>query len=384
MYRIEKSDDRFIIIHPRDAFDRGAIEAFFREQDGASFSIHDGDSDDGRESVLEIRCGADRLDTVVNHLFARLNGYPELPLDSLRELGSSPAPRISCIVLMPFNDLFVRNVLLPSILHHSRGHEIEILLVYAGFGVDRRPFERFTAIESELACISKGYNAGVRQARGEYVALFHDDCYLDDPDWIGKALRALTGDVVCVVPECDSWYGAQVGKAVPLVMRRDDHLRLGGYDEYYYVGVEDMDLSTAIQAAGLRQERVDIGYRHLRGMGSTLVVHEDPHQLKHAFGYQVLSPAAIRGVHLESMRRLLEHDFIRLLEAQYHLHFLDKFEGWLDGRTTVPTAALRDLYERKRHPFLLTPAIACISNREKLLEEFRGLMNVESLMRPAM
>ena len=39
MYRIEKSDGRFVLVHPRGAFDRDAIEAFFRSQDGASFSL---------------------------------------------------------------------------------------------------------------------------------------------------------------------------------------------------------------------------------------------------------------------------------------------------------------------------------------------------------
>jgi hypothetical protein len=42
------------------------------------------------------------------------------------------------------------------------------------------------------------------------------------------------------------------------------------------------------------------------------------------------------------------------------------------------------MYERKRYPYLLTPTIACISNREKLLAEYRGLMNVDSLLRPMM
>ena len=39
-------------------------------------------------------------------------------------------------------------------------------------------------------------------------------------------------------------------------------------------------------------------------------------------------------------------------------------------------------YELRRYPYLLSPEIAYISNREKLLAAFRALMNVADLERP--
>jgi hypothetical protein len=379
MYKVEKTESSFTLTCPGEAFDGGRMAALLGPWPGISFS-----SDQGAqgECAFQIQGPQEILPSALNHLFTALNGYPERRRETLAEFTASSAPLASCIVLTGFNDLFVRNVLLPSIIENSRGVAIEIILVYVGFGADLGPFQHLTIIESEMGCIAKGYNAGVRKARGKYVALFHDDCYLDDPEWLSKSITALKGDVVSIVPEVDSWYGVPVGKATPMVMRRDDFLRLGGYDEYYYVGVEDMDLSCAIHAAGLRQERIDLGYRHLRGMGSSLVAHEHPYQLKYLFGYQVLPPAGIRTIHLQAMRRLLENDVIRLLEADYHLHFIDKFETWLDGRTTVALSSLIEMYKLKRHPFLLTPDIACISNREKLLETYRReIMNVEELSR---
>ncbi|MEA2326714.1 MAG: hypothetical protein QOE68_1673 [Thermoanaerobaculia bacterium] len=315
-------------------------------------------------------------------LFARVNGYPVFPEGLLRDFRNSSAPLVSCILLLPFNELFARNVILPSIIQNSGGHPIEIIIVFAGFGVDRKPFEHMRHVDSELTCISKGYNAGVRAARGEYVALFHDDCYLDDPEWIAKALGALRDDVICVMPEFDHWQQVPVGKAVPLVMRRRDFLEIGGYDEYYYAGVEDMDLTVSILATGARQSPVDIRYRHLRGMGTSLVVHEQPHQLKLLFGYQLLPAATIGRVHMDMMQKLLANGFVRMLEGDYHLHFLDKHGDFVAEHFAVDVPHMRNGYAMMRYPYLISPEIAYISNREKLVDAYRSLMNVAELERP--
>ena len=184
-----------------------------------------------------------------------------------------------------------------------------------------------------------------------------------------------------LTPELDSWFGVPVAKGVPLVMRRAEWLELGGYDEFYYVGVEDMDLTCAIRARGLRVERLEVEYAHLRGMGSSLVVHESPHQLKQLFGYQVLPRTAIAGVHRDAMHRLVSQPFIRFLEGQYHLRFLEKFGDFLAG-TGVDVALRRDMYAQMRYPHLLTPVVVYASNRSKLLDAYREMMNVEELMRP--
>ncbi|MFT3776426.1 MAG: hypothetical protein QM820_64620 [Minicystis sp.] len=333
-------------------------------------------------TTLTLDGDADRTPKAAADLFGRINGYPVFPEGALRDFRNSPAPLVSCILLLPFNDLFARNVILPSIIHNSAPHPIEIIVVFAGFGVDRGPFEHLRQLDSELTCISKGYNLGVREARGEYVALFHDDCFVDDPAWISKALCALRDDVVAVTPELDTWQSVPLGKAVPLVMRRDDFLRAGGYDEYYYAGVEDMDLAITLVAAGVRQAQIDIRYRHLRGMGTSLIVHERPHQLKLLFGYQMLPASTIARVHRDMMQRLLEQGFIRMLEGEYHLHFLDKFGPLLVQRFGVDVPLMRRAYELRRYPYLLSPEIAYISNREKLLAAFRALMNVADLERP--
>lgn len=371
---------RFRATFPSAAYDRGALSASLAQlARGVTPSLHD---DGGGSATLELTGEPELVREEASNLFARVNGYPTYEPGLLRGFRNAAAPLVSCIVLLPFNDLFARNVILPSIIANSGPHPIEIIIVFAGFGVDRAPFAHLRQLDSELTCISKGYNAGVRQARGEFVALFHDDCYVDDPAWIDKALAALRDDVVAVTPEFDSWQAVPVGKAVPLVARRADFLRLGGYDEYYYAGVEDMDLTVAIISSGARQAKVDIRYRHLRGMGTSLIVHEHPHRLKLLYGYQILPAATIAHVHRDMMLRLVGNGFVRMLEGDYHLHFLDKFGPLLAERFAVDVARMRYAYELMRHPYLLTPYLPYLTNRTALLEAYRALMNVDDLMRP--
>ena len=317
-----------------------------------------------------------------SNLFARINGYPEYPDGLLGEFRNSDRPLVSCILLLPFNDLFARHAILPSIIRNSASHPIEIVIVFAGFGIDREPFQRMTQLDSELTSIAKGYNLGVRHARGEYVALFHDDCFVDDPHWIPKALAPLDDGAAAVTPEFDRWQQVPVAKAVPLVMRRAEFEDVGGYDEYYFVGVEDMDLTVTLLAARREVRCADIRYRHLRGMGTSLIVHQQPHQLKLLFGYQVLPPGVIAHVHRDAMQLLLSNSWIRMLEGDYHLRFLKRHGDFIASRFSVDVPRMVDAYQSMRHPHLLTPQMAYMSNREKLIDAYCALMNAADLSRP--
>jgi len=143
-----------------------------------------------------------------------------------------------------------------------------------------------------------------------------------------------------------------------------------------------MDLTVSILAGGGEVRQLDIRYRHLRGMGTSLIVHQEPHQLKMLYGYQVLPEKVIGQVHMTMMQRLLENGWIRMLEGDYHLRFLDKHGDFLNSQFKVDVAHLADVYGLMRYPYLLTPMMAYLSDRQKLIEAYRSLMNVAELERP--
>lgn len=375
-FRVERDGGALTFRFPPGAYDEAQLDALMADGGGIAMT-RDGES-------LRITSHGGDAGAAANRLFARLNGYPSPDPALLDTFRNDDAPLVSCILLLPFNDLFARNAILPGIIASSRKHPIEIIIVDAGFGTHVEPLRHLRIVQSELTSIARGYNNGVRAARGEYVALFHDDCFIDDPLWIEKSLAALTGNVGAVTPELDDWYGeVPVGKAVPLVMRRRTYLDLGGYDEMYYAGVEDMDLTCNLMAHGLEMRKIDIHYRHLRGMGTSLTVHPEPLQLRRLFGFQVLPADVIRRVHADSMQRLLGHAFVRLLEARYHLHFLDKFESLLRDRFNVDVPARRDFYTRMLWSYVRDADFTVIEDRARLVDSYRNMMNVEELTTPA-
>ena len=179
--------------------------------------------------------------------------------------------KASCIVLSNLNDVFVKKRTIPSIIENSKLHNIEIIVV------DNSPTQNFEyegvkVIHTEPYHIPKAYNTGVSNAKGKYIALFHDDCVLSDEDWINKLITELDDDVYIVGPEKYKNGDIEFIKEVPLVMKRQIFLDIGGYDETYYFGYEDVDISNRILKKGKKIKKVKIGYNHYGGMSSILMV----------------------------------------------------------------------------------------------------------------
>jgi len=206
--------------------------------------------------------------------------------------------KVSCIILSNLNDKFVKRRTIPSIIANSQFESIEIIVV------DNSPeqdFERDYPVglnnvkihTSEPFHIAKGYNKGVQEASGKYIAIFHDDCEVRDEDWIVKFTRVLNDKVYAVSPQLhhqktttkneftqvDSIvqprgaYFQEYLKECPLVMERDKFLEVGGYDETYYFGYEDIRFTDSINNLDKHIMQVDIGFKHYNGMSTVLLAH---------------------------------------------------------------------------------------------------------------
>jgi len=288
----------------------------------------------------------------LKRFFAELSGFPP-PYPRTIEPAAGGAPEVSCVVVVNENAPFVREQLVPSLLHHSR-RPIEILLVHNGAaaaGADTGAAVR--ALSSEWGAVAAGYNAGARAARGRYLALFHDDVIMDDPRWIETCVATLEAGAGAVSPEhrrLESVAGVAVPplpvlKCVPLFMRAADFRAAGGFDEFHYVGYEDLDFSLALAARGLRPAAVRLALRHFSGMSTTLKYCPAP-GLAELYALTALPAGAIRrrfsefvaeGVRLEGV------DIMRIgLDVQL-LYVLKKYRARLaavDGAYAAAAAAL--------------------------------------------
>jgi len=318
---------------------------------------------------LEVDCSPARL----RQLFSRLNGYPDFSQVEVERFGNAEQPRLSCIILLTHNDLFVRYTQIPSLIQNSSGHTVEILLVYNGSHVELDLFQNFAVHTGAYGSPSRGYNLGARQARGELLAFFHDDCLIDDPHWIDKALNQLDEDCLAVSPEFDREDDLVVAKCVPLVIRRRHFEELGGFDEHYYAGVEDVDFTHSILARRKRAERVDFGYMHIRGMSTCLAVAPEPRRLREWFGFNCLTPDQVQKLHRQSMESLTNLPQIAVVNSEYRLYFLDKYGAHLRENLEYDLERWAGRHWNVVRPHLLDPLARLSQDPQRLQEFWRGL-----------
>jgi Glycosyl transferase family 2 len=288
----------------------------------------------GARQTLRIRATPGSIEDAVRETFAELHGYPCFFPRETDCFRSKHAPLMSCIILLTANDLFVANHLIPSILANSRGHDIEIAIVYNGLGADVDLFRRFDVLVSEFGCVAKGYNQGVSRSRGKYVAVFHDDCMLADENWIPKCISLLESGYIAVSPEirnsnfiCDDEPFA-VAKNVPLVIDRERLVQLGGYDETYYIGYEDFDLTYQILSNGAEYSKVQLDYIHFNGMSTALMFGDNRPLYRSLFALDLLPRNAIEGLRDSSFQNLMRRQESVWIHRHEFLHFLSKFERY--------------------------------------------------------
>jgi hypothetical protein len=281
--------------------------------------------------------------------FAELNGFPP-PYTEEIEIPESTSAEVSCVVVVNENGPFVREQLVPSLIANSR-RPIEIILVYNGAAAPDPALAPLASQRSEWGAVAAAYNAGVRLARGRYVALFHDDVVIDDPRWIDICLGALEEGAGAVAPEhrrMETIAGVAVpplpvAKCVPLVMQTAQYRASGGFDEFHYVGYEDLDFSLALASRGLKLAAVRIALRHFSGMSSTLKYCPLP-GLAELYAMTALPASAIRrrfSEFIEQGVRLEGVDIMRIgLDVQL-LYVLKKYRAYLtDAAYAAATAAL--------------------------------------------
>lgn len=290
---LERTDEHFFIRCPSvvHASDRVA-SAFARHPLAPAWRF----TDHGNAWSLERResaAGDPSSDRFLVELFAELNGMPSYADIELSSYAPASSPRLSCVIALTFNDLFCLNHTIPSIIANSVGTPIEIVVVHNGLGVDveglLRRIQGVHFVYSEFLSIPCAYNRGVAEARGDYVALFHDDCLLGDPQWIEKCFAALGGD--CIAASAELAQHAKIGavpKAVPMVLRKRDYEDIGGLDERLW-GSEDIELALRMKSRGKTFAPVELTSFHFGGMSAAMLFARDPALLRSLFAHPILT-----------------------------------------------------------------------------------------------
>ncbi len=339
--------------------------------------------DHGSSSTsLRVSAGGADLDNLWTRLFTRLHRYPYYEEVQTESFRNAAEPVLSCVVLLAGNDRFVQRHLVPSILANSEGYPIEIVIVYNGQGLDLCPFRNLRVVRSDFGWVSRAYNAGARAARGRYVALFHDDCMVVSPRWIGTSIRMLEAGYVAVTPEVrrkTTTWGAEllIAKNVPLIMRRRDFVASGGYDEFYYAGYEDQDFTYALLSGGGKIGHLDLPFLHFNGMSTVVLAGGAAGLFRVLFGYNALGQDLIYELREESLRRLRAHPKIGLSEARDTLYFVRKHRAYFAERQNEAVLemgqAMDEYLAAHLAEYLFDPVL---QDRQKFTEFYRSVLGL--------
>ncbi len=328
------------------------------------------------------REGVDR-DGVWTRLFARLHGYPDYGHVEMGAFRNATEPLLTCVVLLTANERFVARHLIPSIVANGAGFPVEILVVYNGVGLSPGALGDLPVIRSDFGCVSRGYNVGVRAARGRYVALFHDDCMVGSPDWIPQSIAMIEGGHAAVTPELQhkpTGMGGEfvLAKNVPLVMRRQDFVDLGGYDEFHYAGYEDQDFTYELLSRGMSIGGLDLPYLHLSGMSTVALLSRAPELFGTLFGFNALAHDTIRDLRHEVLQRIKDRPEIMLTAVRDTDYIVKKHRAYFErqgetGILDVGKAADRFLAANVRR-YAFDPIF---HDRTRYMEFYKSLLGLD-------
>jgi len=137
---------------------------------------------------------------------------------------------------------------------------------------------------------------------------------VNDPNWVRKGQSLLASDrVMAATPEIqEGTLYFKTAKCVPLMIRHEDFLRLGGFDESLFIGYEDADFSYTIYENGGRIARLPIAYWHFSGMSSILMFLRQLQCLKYFFSCFLLPREFVRQLATYAFYRFINHPILGL------------------------------------------------------------------------
>lgn len=151
---------------------------------------------------------------------------------------SGPNPSISVVLAtIPSTD---HSDVVEKLKNQSFSKDWEVLVV-----VDNEPTDR--------RC--KARNIGLREAKADIVAHTDDDV-LPPEDWLGNIYSAFQADVICVegpVQDGMNYTGSGLYRGCNMAVRREEALRVGGWDEEYAGWRDDTEFGWRLEEEGKGQ-----------------------------------------------------------------------------------------------------------------------------------
>ena len=228
-------------------------------------------------------------------------------------------------------------------------------------------------VKSKPNHLPKAVNIGVKKSKCKYVAIFHDDCEILDKNWVVKLTTELDNEIYMVGPELHTDIvpfkiikQKKYLKEVPIVLEKEKFLEIGGYDETYYWGFEDVMFSTKILNLGKKIKQIPLEYNHFNGMSTILLQKKfttntkeftntqnkfvDMVDIKEFNSFKSKNMGHIKVKIKEVTRNILLYIFLVCLNKSFHikinknigvnLGYMQLCRYWKTTPTQIPTEVL--------------------------------------------
>ena len=204
---------------------------------------------------------------------------------------------ISCIIITPgLNNRFVCEKTIPSIVkttEHLIQWDVEIIVVDNSFEQNFEYYCTDNGYDNILNCVDrvvgsepnhipKAYNKGVKLSKNYHIAIFHDDCIIKDKLWVEKMTKELSELVYIVGIEehndakpYKDIVSTRYVKEVPLVMKKSCFNDIGGYDETYYLGFENVMICNKVYNLGKKIVVLNIEHTHFNGLSTMSILTKE-------------------------------------------------------------------------------------------------------------
>ena len=131
-----------------------------------------------------------------------------------------------------------------------------------------KPFELIVNhVSANEFGFSNGVNRMVRGARGQNLILINDDC-MPSPGWVEKLLEATEEPGVGIVGGLPDGASDNFVTFGLVLIKAEVFERIGGLNERYRLGHEDVDFCLRAVEAGFTIRHVDVGAAHLKNTSS--------------------------------------------------------------------------------------------------------------------
>lgn len=276
------------------------------------------------------------------------------------------SPLVSCIIILTANDKFVSKRLIPSILENSNPDDIEIIVVHNGLHPNKDDFKDYIFLESDFGWVSKAINNGVNAAAGKYISIFHDDCLILDKEWINKCKELLEDNCVAVSPEIHSNPYFTVFKNVPLFMEKEKFIELGGYDENIFVGSEDIEFTLRVFSGGNKISKVDIDYKHYKGMSTVILYNtDDKTDYTAIFADDKIDGKEIEMKAAECIEELTQNEWANIIYMRDTVYIVNKYRDYLIHSFNFKLINLAEYFKKQLEKYKDSPLLDEIEGNDR-------------------